>query len=130
MKKILSLLFCFIMLAAGSTVTSAAGKGGFVSTTKPASGGFSGPGPAVTSAKDAANMRDDARVVLRGNIVQHLGKDKYLFEDASGSIQVEIDDDKWQGQTVTPNDTVELHGEIDRDWNSVEVEVDRVVMLK
>ena len=74
-------------------------------------------------------MRDDTRVVLRGNIVQHLGKDKYLFQDASGTIRVEIDDDKWQGQTVTPSDIVELHGEIDKDWNSVEVEVNRVVKL-
>ena len=74
-------------------------------------------------------MRDDAPVTLRGNIVKHLGKDKYLFQDSSGTIQVEIDDDKWQGQTIGPNDTVELHGEIDRDFNSVEVEVDRVVKL-
>ena len=127
MKKIFSLLFCLIVLAAGGAVASAADHGGF--TSKEKSPGFSGPGPAVTSAKDAAKMRDDSRVTLRGNIVQHLGKDKYLFQDASGSIQVEIDDDKWRGQSITPNDTVELHGKIDKDRNSVEVEVDRVVKL-
>ena len=129
MKKIFSLLLCFIVLAAGSAVASAAHKGGFAPTAHSAVGGFSGPGPAVTSARDAATKRDDAHVVLRGNIVQHLGKDKYLFQDASGTIRVEIDDDKWQGQTVTPNDAVELHGKIDKDRNKVKVEVDRIVKL-
>ena len=130
MKKSCFLLICVLCAAIGATTAYAADKGGFVSggnTT--AAGGFSGPGLAPTTAKEAATLRDDARVVLRGSIVQHLGKDKYLFKDDSGTIRVEIDGDKWGGQTITPKDAVEIHGEVDKDWNSVEIEVDRIIKL-
>lgn len=111
-----------------SSVAFAASKGGFQPSAS--GGGFSGPGPAVSTVEQAKSMRDDAPVLLRGNITQHLGKDKYMFKDASGTIRVEIDDDKWGGVTVSPNDTVELHGEVDKDWNSVEIDVDRVVKVQ
>ncbi|MBQ2016909.1 MAG: NirD/YgiW/YdeI family stress tolerance protein, partial [Alphaproteobacteria bacterium] len=52
--------------------------------------------------------------------------EKYLFEDATGSITVEIDDDEWRGQTVTPADTVKLYGEVDRGIFKTEIEIDRV----
>ncbi len=93
-------------------------------------GGFSGPGPAVVSVKEALNMWDDSFIMLRGNIVQHLGDDRYLFKDATGTIRVEIDHDQWFGQNVTPTDTVELAGELDKEWNSVEVEVKRINVIK
>ncbi|SBW08896.1 Protein YgiW [uncultured delta proteobacterium] len=131
MKKSLPYLLCVLLLILGSSLAFAADKGGFVSQTPApaASGGFSGPGVAPVTVKDAATMRDDAYVVLRGAITQHLGKDKYLFQDATGTIRIEIDHDKWSGQTVTPSDTVEIHGEVDKDWNSVEIDVDRIVKL-
>jgi len=110
---------------------SATNMGGFGPQPNSAVGGFEGPGLVITSAKDAAAMRDDAYVTLRGNIVQHLGKDKYLFQDASGTIKVEIDNDKWLGQVVEPGDAVELHGEIEKEWFSdAEVDVERVIKLQ
>ncbi|MCC8193737.1 MAG: YgiW/YdeI family stress tolerance OB fold protein [Deltaproteobacteria bacterium] len=124
-------LICVFILGVTPSLAPAASGGGFVSGSADApAGGFSGPGLSPTTAKDAATMRDDAHVVLRGNIVQHLGKDKYLFRDASGTIRVEIDGDKWAGQTIAPGDTVEIHGEVDKDWNSVEVEVERIVKVQ
>ena len=89
-------------------------------------GGFKGPGPAVVTVKEAQGMRDDAKVTLQGHIIQHLGGDKYMFKDATGTIRVEIDDDVWRGQTIAPDDLVEIHGEVDKDWNSVEIEVKRI----
>ncbi len=100
----------------GTVGGAAGGKGG----------GFSGPGPAVSTVEQAKSMRDDANVTLKGSIVQSLGGDHYLFRDATGEIRVDIDHDKWNGQTVTPADTVELRGEVDKDWNSVEIDVDHV----
>ena len=124
---------CFVLalcLSAGFA-SAAAAQGGFQSGGVSAnSGGFSGPGISLGTVQQAVGMRDDAHVILRGNIVKHLGKDKYLFKDATGSVNVEIDNDKWQGQTITQDDTVELYGEVDKDWNSVEIDVDRVVKLK
>lgn len=119
------LLFFALLFVLALGCASLAFGAGFTQTQGP--GGFSGPGPAISTVEQAKSMRDDAHVALRGTIVQHLGKDKYQFRDATGTITVEIDDDKWNGQTVGPQDTVELHGEVDKDWNSVEIDVDRVV---
>ncbi|MDR0549090.1 MAG: NirD/YgiW/YdeI family stress tolerance protein [Deltaproteobacteria bacterium] len=93
-------------------------------------GGFSGPGLAPSTAQEAIKARDDSYVILKGQIVRHLGKDKYLFRDVTGEINVDIDRDKWLGQTVTPETTVEIRGEIDKDWNSVEVDVDQITIVK
>ena len=71
-------------------------------------------------------MKDDAKAVLRGNIVKQVGHEKYLFKDATGEIVIEIDDDDWGGVTVGPQDTVELIGEVDKDFNKVEFDVDIV----
>ncbi|MDR1490559.1 MAG: YgiW/YdeI family stress tolerance OB fold protein [Desulfovibrio sp.] len=87
------------------------------------SGGFTGPGPSVITVKEALGMRDDAIVTLRGNVVRHLGKDLYVFKDATGTVNVDIDDDIWRGQDVSPTDTVEITGEVDRDWSSLEIDV-------
>ena len=131
MKKLALMLVCALALAAGyaADVSAAPPQGGFQAAPA-ASGGFSGPGIAVSTVEQAKGMRDDAHIVLRGNITQHLGKDKYLFKDQTGTITVEIDHDKWGGQTVTPETTVELRGEVDKDWNSVEIDVDRVIVVQ
>ena len=90
-------------------------------------GGFTGPGPALSTVQQARDMRDDSPVTLQGHIVQHLGDDHYLFKDNTGTINVEIDNKRWQGQNVGPNDTVEIYGEVEKDWSELEIEVDRIV---
>lgn len=95
-----------------------------------AGGGFSGPGIAVSTVAEAVKLGDDAPVVLQGNIKQKLGDEKYLFEDQSGSVTVEIDDDDWNGANVTPENLVELHGEVDKDFLTTTIDVDRVVVKK
>ncbi|MDR2092131.1 MAG: NirD/YgiW/YdeI family stress tolerance protein [Azoarcus sp.] len=97
-----------------------------------AQGGFVGPSlvPTAKTIVEAKSLPDDAKVALRGNIVRGLGDEKYLFRDATGEIIVEIDDDLWRGQTVESKDTVEIRGEIDRDWAiSVEIEADSLQKL-
>lgn len=90
-------------------------------------GGYTGPGPAISTVEQAKDMRDDTHVTLRGRIVQHLGGEHYLFRDETGTINVEIDNKRWQGQNVGPNDTVEIYGEVEKDWSELEIEVDRIV---
>ncbi len=94
---------------------------------KPAGGGYTGPGPAVATAAQAKTLRDDTPVTMQGYIVQSLGGDKYVFRDDSGTIRVEIDHDKWGGLQIGPEDKVELRGEVDKDWNSVEIEVHQIL---
>lgn len=90
------------------------------------SGGFKGPGPEVVTVKQALTMRDDARVSLKGNIVKSLGDEVYLFQDATGSIEVEIDSEDWRGLTVQPEDVVIISGEVEKDWNHTSIDVSSV----
>lgn len=94
-----------------------------------AGGGYTGPGIALTRVAEAREAADDTHVRLQGTLRQSLGGDHYLFVDASGSINVDIDADLWQGQTVGAGDKIELEGEVDKDWTSVEIDVDRVRKL-
>ncbi|MDE6571365.1 MAG: YgiW/YdeI family stress tolerance OB fold protein [Alphaproteobacteria bacterium] len=89
-----------------------------------AQGGFVGGDETIITVKQAKEMRDDTYVIVQGKIVQRAGDDKYLFEDQTGSIIVEIDKKDWNGVTVTPNDTVKLYGEIDRGLLKTEIDVD------
>lgn len=92
-------------------------------------GGYTGPGIAASTVAAAKDAPDDTRVRLRGKLSQHLGGDRYVFRDASGSLHVDIDADLWQGQSIGADDLVELDGEIDKDWTSLELDVDRIRKL-
>ncbi|MDR1165089.1 MAG: YgiW/YdeI family stress tolerance OB fold protein [Deltaproteobacteria bacterium] len=94
------------------------------------SGGFTGPGLSAVTVAQALKLSDDSFVILRGNIVQHLGKDRYLFRDDSGEIIIDIDNHKWNGLSVGPENAVEIQGEIDKDWGSLEVDVDRIALIQ
>lgn len=106
----------------------AAQQGGFSgpSATQTQGGGFVGPNGSSTTVESAKSLRDDAWVTLRGNIVERISDDLYVFKDATGTINVDIDHKRWNGLTVTPQDTVEIQGEVDKDWNSVEIDVKQI----
>lgn len=90
-------------------------------------GGYTGEVQSqFTLAKDVKNLRDNQYITLKGYIISKIGNEKYMFKDESGSIQVEIDDKDWMGLNVGASDRVILQGEVDRDWNSVTVDVDSV----
>lgn len=80
----------------------------------------------VTTVAQAKDMDDNASVMLRGNITQHNSGEKYTFRDASGEITVDIDNEKWNGTKVEPNETVEIRGEVDKGWTTTEIKVESV----
>lgn len=80
----------------------------------------------VITVEEAKNMNDDAYVILQGYITDRNGDEKYVFQDKTGSITVEIDDDDWDGVDVSPADFVEIQGEIDKGWTAVEIDVDTI----
>lgn len=92
------------------------------------SAGFSGHTD-ITSIAEALKRPDDSYVTVEGNIVKKISSDKYLFKDASGSITVEIDNEKWGNIDVSEKDILELSGEIERKFNSVHLDVDTVKKL-
>lgn len=92
-------------------------------------GGFVSGEEVIVTVKQVNEMRDDVPVIMKGKIIQRKGSEKFLFEDSTGSITVEIDDDDWRGQTITPTDSVKLYGDVDRGIFSTEVDVDYIEKL-
>ena len=92
----------------------------------PAMAGFQGgssPGGFVEQALDA---RDDTPAILEGHVVERIGKDKYVFQDATGKITVEIDHKVFGARIVTPQTRVRLNGEVESEFfrrNEVDVDV-------
>ena len=80
----------------------------------------------VITVEEAKNMNDDAYVILQGYITDRNGDEKYVFQDKTGSITVEIDEDDWDGVDVSPADLVVIQGEIDKGWTAVEIDVDTI----
>lgn len=91
------------------------------------SGGFKGPdNRTLVTAIEVAKLPDDAEVRLVGYIVKNVGNEKYEFRDETGTIMVEIDDDDWNGVEVTPEQRVEITGEVDQEWQKTELDVDTI----
>ncbi len=91
-------------------------------------GGFNGPTSAITTVAEALKSKDDTNVILVGKIEKETGHNKYLFKDGTGSIILDIDKEDWRGTIVTPNDTVQIQGEIDKDLiGEPEVDVDTII---
>ncbi|MCI6565261.1 NirD/YgiW/YdeI family stress tolerance protein [Campylobacter sp.] len=88
-------------------------------------GGFTGPqAQGANTVAGALKARDDTMVTLKGNIIRQVAHEKYEFKDSTGVMIVEIDDDKWNGLSVGPNDVVEIYGEVDSEiYRKNEVDV-------
>jgi len=89
--------------------------------------GFTGPSIATSKVKDIKKMKDDTNIVLVGKIEKSLGGEKYQFADETGTITIEIDEEKWQGLEVGPADTIEIYGEVEKNWKRTKVDVDRII---
>lgn len=81
----------------------------------------------ISTVQAAMSMPDESMVSLEGKIIKRIKKDKYQFQDNTGTMTVEIDKDVWKGQTVSPNDVVMLHGELDKDDDRTILEVEKLM---
>jgi len=124
MKKIIAIA----LLATACSSVAFAKPAGFTGPSDPQTtvvqGGFNGLSNAFTTVEQAKQLRDDTDVILRGHIERHLSGKKYLFKDESGSITIDISRKEWNGLTVGPNDLIEIYGEVEKDWNSIQIDVD------
>lgn len=68
-------------------------------------------------------------MVLEGKIVRQIKSEHYEFQDATGTVEIEIDQKDWQGLTVSEKDTLRIKGEVDRDWKKIKVDVEVVEKL-
>ena len=83
---------------------------------------FTGPGaqqpPSATVLRTVAEVLakpvDEQPVHLTGTLVRQTGRETFMFRDATGEIQVEIDrEDFPPGQPVAPDTVVVIEGEVD-----------------
>ena len=85
------------LLLAAATLTAApaiAQQGGFsgpdatsaANTNTAGKGGFVGPDVASTTVEQAKGLRDDAWVVLEGNIVRKMGKELYADDEVTSGF--------------------------------------------
>ena len=102
-----------------------------LSTTAFASG-YTGPGtaPKVSTVAEAQAATDDTDVVLEGVIIERLGNERYKFQDGTGIIVVEIDEEDWPTQEISETTQVRLIGEVDKDANGVEIDVDTIELIQ
>lgn len=134
MKKTAA-MFAIVALTSAPVLAAQTG-GGFVDpnaqvqTQAGQQGGFVGPTGNKTTVKQAKTFSDDTWVTLTGKIEQRIGGEHYIFRDTTDSVNVDIDHKRWNGLTVTPQDTVEIQGEVDKDWNSVEIDVKQITKVK
>lgn len=115
MKKIF--LTLLVMLASASIANAQA------------MGGFEGPSANqnATTVAEALKLSDEANVTLTGQIVNSLGDEKYTFKDATGEVIIEVDDEDWRGVKVTPENTVTINGEVDKEmFEPTKIDVDSV----
>lgn len=94
--------------------------------------GYTGPSSvAVMSVKALIDTgRDDQNAILRGRIVSHDGDDHYTFDDGTGRIRVDIDKDEFPaGVKIDDKTMVELRGEVDRDRQGIEFDVDEIRVM-
>ena len=114
MKRLLALVLAATLCVPAMAVA------GFQGPDTTQGGGFQGPttGIEADTVANAQKSRDDARVVLTGNIIQRVASsdDKYVFKDSTGEMIVEIDFGLFAGRTVTPQTKVRLSGKVDKDF--------------
>jgi uncharacterized protein (TIGR00156 family) len=127
MALVLCFTLCLLTLGLAPDAAAAGPGPGHGHGPIQATGGYTGPGPTLTSVQQALSMQHDAAVSIKGNITRYLGRDEYTFTDATGSAEVKIPPHAWMGQYVAASDAVELQGEVKKDRGRTRIHVHRLV---
>lgn len=121
MKKFLLSLICVLLATVAAQAKDKHQNKGFV---------FVPENVVVETVADAKDKNDDTIVVMQGQIVKALGHDKYQFTDETGEIILDIDEDDFDGITVTEGELIEITGEIDKEMmKPTEVDVKKIKKL-
>lgn len=121
-----------LLLALAALITSTSTFAQTYPEVNSAVAGFQGPSQGLNSVLqvlDAGLSSDDMPVTLTGFLKASLGGEMYIFTDGTGEISVEIDHDKWWGQTATPETPIQIFGEIDKDFMGTKIDVEVLKVL-
>jgi len=79
---------------------------------------------------DVKNLADGTAVTLTGTLLKHLNQDHYEFNDGTGLILLEIDDDDWKASGIQAGDKVRAIGEVDTHrYKPTDIEVVKIEKL-
>lgn len=132
MRFTLPTLAAVLALSATAALAQPASYTGPSNAPQAATGSYSGPNnvPLMTVKQLLETGRDDQIARLQGRLVSFEGDERYIFEDATGRITVEIDKKDFPaGQTISAEQKVELTGEFDKGLRKTEFEVDRLTLI-
>lgn len=121
-----------LLLALAALITSTSTFAQTYPEVNSAVAGFQGPSQGLNSVQQvlgAGLSSDDMPVTLTGFLKASLGGEMYIFTDGTGEISVEIDHDKWWGQTATPETRIQIFGEIDKDFMGTKIDVEVLKVL-
>ena len=79
--------------------------------------------PTYWSVMEVVSLPDNSPVTMRGRITKNMGDNVYMFEDSSGTIMLEIDEEDWNGKTVRVDDIVTVYGNVDKGSDYTEIDV-------
>ena len=88
----------------------------------------------ISTVKAAKQQADGNTVVLEGHISDRahtVNPEEFWFQDDTGGIKIEINQDVWRGQDVNPQQKIRILGEVDHNNfnNSVEIEVKQLDLM-
>ena len=76
---------------------------------------------------EVKNLKDETAVTLTGILVKHLNQEHYEFNDGTGLILLEIDDDLWKSAGVQVGDKIIAIGEVDKHrYKPTDIEVVKI----
>ena len=76
---------------------------------------------------DVKNLKDETAVTLTGTLLKHLKQEHYEFNDGTGLILLEIDDDIWRSAAIQVGDKIKVIGEVDKHrYKPTDIEVVKI----
>lgn len=83
----------------------------------------------VSQVSEIKNMPDESMVYIQGYLIQNLGNENYTFQDDSGTMTVEIDDDLMANNTYSPTALVWIAAEVDNEGDVISLDAEEIQFM-
>lgn len=83
----------------------------------------------ISHVSDVKNMPDDSMVYIQGYLIQNLGNENYTFQDDSGTMTVEIDDELMGNNMYSPTTMVWIAAEVNKEGDIVALEAEEIQFM-
>ena len=83
----------------------------------------------ISQVSDVKNMSDNSTVYIQGYLIQNLGNEMYTFQDDSGTMTVEIDDNLMGSNMYSPTTLVWIAAEVDKQGDVVALEAEEIQFM-